>query len=958
IVWRQTLGDNEPIGTLQLRDNQALTLSGNNASSVRVWDTATGSLRWEFAYPPSPEYVPGSGAAAFVGGNKDVVAVVGDSFVRLSAGASDPLWEVALNGTATYRRIVVQEDVAFAIGDAARTRKDPNPRIHVVEVDLATGAVVKQYDVAAGAALGSKSMVVIESKDYGAYIVWRDEKNIIWFIHRLGLTNPLWETFHAKSVQIELMPEDMLTSTLAEIELDPGLNDNTPRFAFTYTKDGKTKTLVVEMFHSDKKLDMRKVVGFRSEDGVVASFGAANKSLGAADSLRSSLSARIVDGGSLSWRIYKDKKEAVHSGEFAYDSALYGPLSGASLFYTSANQPRILVQTVGGLLIALSPDSSEPVWFRDESLAHATDMAFMDLPPPASSAEHAAKATDPSVVSSPVVRYILRWVETARSLTEWVFSGFGLFGSVSGSNSNGRPGSATRSTVADLLAPKSPLTEGDHFGFRKLSIFGTTPGVVAALSTQDGSRSWTRWLAANGTAVRVEHVFVTRRIQPLSSAVALVTAVGRDIRGRTVIGDLDALTGLPVGEDAVQGFARGHDKVFELPVTDPATGQKLVGIVSSDAEPLFRIWPSTPTAAEALFAVSDSVFFDLGGKKGSKQLRGYGIERPSDSDISSWGKHSSAATKRQWTFDLPEGETLIKQTDYSGAQSTALLGRVLGDRSVLYKYINPHLITVATQHSQGGIGVYFIDRVSGRLLYSTVHAGARVAASQPFLAIQTENRVVYQFWQDGVASAASKHVDDASCGYITVVAELFESDKPDTRENSKTFSSFDMLLPSVVTAAFTAPEPASALGVTRTSSHITTRDVLFGLASSKLLSLPDQLFDPRRPTHPPTKDEQAEGLIPYAAPLVLDPKRVLSHYNTVAGIKHIASAPTHLESTSLVASFGLDLFFTRTSPSGTFDQLSPSFSKINLVGTTLALVVGCLLGGPMVRRKMTNQAWA
>ncbi|KAJ1781181.1 hypothetical protein LPJ59_007102, partial [Coemansia sp. RSA 2399] len=314
IVWRQTLGDNEPIGTLQLRDNQALTLSGNNASSVRVWDTATGSLKWEFAYPPSPGYVPGSGAAAFVDGNKDVVAVVGDSFVRLSADASDPLWEVALNGTATYRRIVVQEDVAFAIGDAARTRKNPNSRVHVVEVNLATGAVVKQYDMADGAALGSKSLVVIESKDYGAYIVWRDEKNIIWFIHRLGLTNPMWETFHAKSVQIELMPEDMLTSTLAEIELDPGLNDNTPRFAFTYTKDGKTKTLVVEMFHSDKKLDMRKVVGFRSDDGVVASFGAANKSLDAADSLRSSLSARTVDGGSLSWRIYKDKKEATHSG--------------------------------------------------------------------------------------------------------------------------------------------------------------------------------------------------------------------------------------------------------------------------------------------------------------------------------------------------------------------------------------------------------------------------------------------------------------------------------------------------------------------------------------------------------------------------------------------------------------------------------------------------------------------
>ncbi|KAJ1885061.1 hypothetical protein GGI08_005541, partial [Coemansia sp. S2] len=236
---------------------------------------------------------------------------------------------------------------------------------------------------------------------------------------------------------------------------------------------------------------------------------------------------------------------------------------------------------------------------------------------------------------------------------------------------------------------------------------------------------------------------------------------------------------------------------------------------------------------------------------------------------------------------------------------------------------------------------------------------ASVGDKQPFLATQSENRVIYQFWQDSTPEGSSAEgAQPRSKGYVTVVAEMFESDKPDTRDESKAFSSFDLKMPHVITTAFMAPEPATALGVTRTGSQITTRDVLFGLSSGKLLSLPDQLFDPRRPKKSPTKDEQAEGLMPYMPSLPLDPKRVLSHANVVAGIAHIKSAPTHLESTSLVASYGLDLFFTRTSPSGTFDQLSPSFSKVNLVVTTLALVVGCLLGGPMVRRKLTNQAWA
>ncbi|ORX73199.1 DUF1620-domain-containing protein, partial [Linderina pennispora] len=103
--------------------------------------------------------------------------------------------------------------------------------------------------------------------------------------------------------------------------------------------------------------------------------------------------------------------------------------------------------------------------------------------------------------------------------------------------------------------------------------------------------------------------------------------------------------------------------------------------------------------------------------------------------------------------------------------------------------------------------------------------------------------------------------------------------------------------------------------------------------------------------------EEAEGLVPYGPVLPMDPKRVLSYSHSVAGIRAIRAAPTHLESTSLVAAYGLDLFFTRTSPSGTFDQLSPSFSKTNLIVTILALTIGCVVGGPLVRRKVTKQAW-
>ncbi|KAI8325907.1 DUF1620-domain-containing protein [Martensiomyces pterosporus] len=958
IIWRQIFENNEMIHTLRLRDGQALTLSGHNESFVRVWDTMSGSLLWDFVQPAAKSFQPGSGAAEFLHESKDVVAVAGDSLVRLTPSKTTPIWELSLNGTAVYKRIVVQDKVAFVIGDARQTKKQPKARLHVVEVDLATGVVKQQYDVAEGKSLGNDNLVVLESQEYGGYIVWREEKNIVWLIHRLGLQRPMWETYHAKLIQLELMPEDMLTSTIAELDADPGLTRANPRFALTYTKAEKTKTLAVEMFRSGNELDMRKLTGFRSGDAVVAgSHGSPTGEDGKSRNEFSVVSVRSSDA--VAWRVYTKGKTPTHTGEFTYDAATYGPIASATLFY-SGEEPRVLVQTSGGLVAALAPGDSAPVWFRDESLAHANSMAFLELPAPVSSAGAAAKATDPSVLSSPIQRYILRWAQTVQSLISWTASGFGLFGSSSDHSAGFVPQS-----VAESLVPKAPLVEGDHFGFRKLSIFGTSTGIVAALSTESGVRSWTRYVTDNGAPVSIENVYITRRSQPLATAAPLVTVVGRNSEGSTVISTLDALTGKQISDGAQHTLSLKHVKILELPAIDPLTGQHLLGLVSDGEKPQLKVWPPTLDSAKALCATSDSFYFDLGDHSGSKQLRGYRVDCASieSADSASWNEEALVPVSRQWAFDLPRDETLIKATGYrDGESSSALVGRVLGDRTVLYKYLNPHLVTLATQRANaGGIGIYLIDRVSGRLLYTTAHEKAVATEKQPFLALQTENRVIYQFWQDGIPESSpegAKKRSKSTKGYITVVAELFESEKADAREESKAFSSFDLFLPHVISSAFASPEPASALGVTRTNSDTTTRDVVFGLDSGKLLSLPDQLFDPRRPTKAPTSDEQAEGLLPYGPFLPLDPKRVLSHYNTVAGIRFIKAAPTHLESTSLVSSFGLDLFFTRTSPSGTFDQLSPNFSKVNLVVTTLALVVGCLLGGPMVRRKLTNQAWA
>jgi hypothetical protein len=61
------------------------------------------------------------------------------------------------------------------------------------------------------------------------------------------------------------------------------------------------------------------------------------------------------------------------------------------------------------------------------------------------------------------------------------------------------------------------------------------------------------------------------------------------------------------------------------------------------------------------------------------------------------------------------------------------------------------------------------------------------------------------------------------------------------------------------------------------------------------------------------------------------------------GISKIETSPSLLESTTIVFAYGLDLFSSRTMPSGTFDILSDSFNKAQLLLTMAALTVGILV---------------
>ena len=77
----------------------------------------------------------------------------------------------------------------------------------------------------------------------------------------------------------------------------------------------------------------------------------------------------------------------------------------------------------------------------------------------------------------------------------------------------------------------------------------------------------------------------------------------------------------------------------------------------------------------------------------------------------------------------------------------------------------------------------------------------------------------------------------------------------------------------------------------------------------------------------------------------------------VAKTRKIMTSPALLESTSLVFAYGLDLFFTRVAPSNTFDVLSESFNKAQLVVTVAGLALAIAVVKPIVARKRLRERW-
>jgi hypothetical protein len=445
-------------------------------------------------------------------------------------------------------------------------------------------------------------------------------------------------------------------------------------------------------------------------------------------------------------------------------------LTGAVNYVKLINEEplRLFVVTEGSSVIMYGQDDAI-VWSREEALSSVTSTEFLDLPEQkmwTQMVDELDETADESAAETPVVRYLRRLTRHAielRSFPQWIVSHFaGMYGPTIDDGNAKDKISALEAQSCLLNASESPeILYRDNFGLRKLLISVTASGkVIAQDTTRNGKIVWSRYFES--ISFREIHVVRAAAVK-LPPVIVAVGATLDDIGGTaTAFVRLNGLTGenfvstIPQASEFFEPQILtniGVDKIMRLPIEDPEERTHLLAIFEAGSGRVY-IYPDTfATHTHFIKEFLPSFYFTYQNEQGD--LQGYKVLE---------GFRGSLKTQLVWKLNLPETEIALTLSQPQSNEKVASLGRALGNRNVLYKYLNPHMFAIITKDiTNNSMKVRIMDAVKGSILYENIHDDVDTDTNDVHV-IQSENWFVYHFWSNG----------NQPKGYQAVVLELFE----------------------------------------------------------------------------------------------------------------------------------------------------------------------------------------
>ncbi|XP_073952137.1 ER membrane protein complex subunit 1 isoform X1 [Choristoneura fumiferana] len=639
--------------------------------------------------------------------------------------------------------------------------------------------------------------------------------------------------------------------------------------------------------------------------------------------VHSSASVAVVDGpnGPLVLQAWSDKAKGfsmvAHSlggagvGELGWSQggAVPEPALAAALCARGARDQlacRVLV-TAADDSVRLVQQGGRVLWTREEALANVVAVQFVDLPV----SDLDAAIESEFDLKEAAKMYSSIWGAFSRRLQTQFHQLQTLLQSLQGDER--RAG-----------AERAPLVR-DYFNLHKIIVLVTDAGKIFGMDNLSGALLWQRYepgLDADGA------VMFLRRPARHPPHDAYLTIVGKQAdNGNGLIISLNPIRGTLVGERVLLLDTR----LLQAAVLHRADQEKLHALLLLDSEENVQIFPlsAAPLVENMFIYVAD---------RNTAKVQGYALKYD--------GK--GVVAEKTWSLNLGgsphAGHRIVAAAAKRPDERVHSPGKVLGDRSVLYKYSNPNLVLFLSEGPdplhKDVVTATLVDGCSGAVAAAQTHRRARAAP----LAVHADNFVAYLYYSERPRR------------YELATMELYEGKQRWLAAGAAFSSLRSERAPSVERQTYILPAAPAAAAATHTERSLTDKHVLLALSTGAIVELPWAFLEPRRsPT--PTPEQREEGIIPYAPELPLPAEAVLNYNLTLQRVNALYTEAAGLESTSLVLATGLDLFYTRVAPSKTFDLLKDDFDYYLITLVLAGLIVASYSSKYFASRKTLKNAW-
>ncbi|KAG7447298.1 DUF1620-domain-containing protein [Guyanagaster necrorhizus] len=923
VAWRHVFEPEDTVVTFEKQDTTVASLSGPGGATLRSFDILSGLLLLEKRLHPPETSLPlepgHTGSSIVFTADSDIIALTNGHMVQFITKSGNIRWTWTLEDQSSlviYTHVIATSTAIYAVGLA---KSYSSYILHVAALSPESGQLLSTAHVASSVTNPSTDLALLTSNTVSR-LAWLEQ----------GALKSV-----ALSASLKEKPTTIKGATYRRL-LDVGLSKH--GYMVAIMSDGAGRVFRLEEDGSA----LNNIWEF--EGSAYNSRHSESLYAGGFDKIGYPYIGRLYWSHAFKFASAELLAPHLASGKglvtgfsFPFDTYNHGVITHITM--DAANPSpftvlgRFFLTTTTGTVQLWQQDKLQ--WTREESLASVRVAEFVELP------EHIVTSShDRDEQFSERVR---RHISDAQNFPRYLLNFVRRFAT------------GSYASASSSVAAKDGSLSRDAFGFRQIILVATDFGKLFALDSSNGNVLWSRilglgWAAEVGGKHLPVKIFVTRTVSDGESPQAVLVTQRRANNGLldTTLFHFDALTGLDARSNAEKSkVLEGTDipeamvDAFMLHKDDTRV------IIVLDELLQAHLYPDTDESKKFLLENGSSLHFPLQmNVPDGRQVVGHHLaEVPSLSGY--------LLARPTWTLSLAHGET-IQSLVPAARGPVASIGKVLGNRTTLYKYLNPRtfvVLTDAVASELPGCGLYVVDAAKGTIIYQ-VSLPANVGKCD-IRATLTENWLIYHYYDEDFSGVGQAK------GYRMVTVELYEGSRADDKTQSSELCAYskDNSAIRVFEQSYVFPHGISAIGTTTTKFGISSKDAIVATTNNKVQSFSRRLLNPRRPSQKPSSEEAEEQLVQYDPVLPDDPRRVLSHTYEVAKIRRIITSPALLESTCLVFVYGLDMFLSRVAPSKTFDVLDENFNKAQLVFTVLGLAAAIGITKPIVRNKKLREKW-